>query len=112
MRAVVVPAEGPVVPLDLPDEGSALEVLQAAVGGMIEALPLPYREGDKATCYVNEEGGRFEAKLADELAGAKAQVEQYDRPAVRCHRPGHRRSVRFPGHPAAAARSQRLFTGP
>jgi hypothetical protein len=45
-----------VVPLDLPDEGSALGVLQAAVGGMIEALPLPYREGDKATCYVHDEG--------------------------------------------------------
>jgi hypothetical protein len=45
-----------VVPLDLPDEGSALDVLQSAVGGMIEALPFPYREGDTATCYVNEEG--------------------------------------------------------
>jgi hypothetical protein len=56
MRAVVVPVEGPVVPLDLPHEGSAPNVLQAAVGGMIEALPFPYGEGDKATCYVNEEG--------------------------------------------------------
>src|SRR5262245_37888399 len=56
MRAVVVPVEGPVVPLDLPDEGSALDVLQAAVGGMIEALPFPYKEGDNATCYVNEDG--------------------------------------------------------
>jgi hypothetical protein len=33
MRAVIVPVDGPVVPLDLPDEGSALEVLQSAVGG-------------------------------------------------------------------------------
>jgi len=56
MRALVVPVEGPVVPLDLPDEGSALDVLQAAVGGMIEALPLPYPEGDKATVYVAEDG--------------------------------------------------------
>jgi hypothetical protein len=48
MRAVLVPVEGPVVPLDIPDE-NALGVLQAAVGGMIEALPFPYREGDKAT---------------------------------------------------------------
>jgi hypothetical protein len=56
MRAVVIPVEGPVVPLDLPDEGSALEVLQAAVGGMIEALPFPYRDGDKASVYVNEDG--------------------------------------------------------
>jgi hypothetical protein len=56
MRAVVIPVEGPVVPLDLPDEGSALGVLQTAVGGMIEALPFPYREGDKATCYVHDEG--------------------------------------------------------
>jgi hypothetical protein len=45
-----------VVRLDIPDEGSALDVLQSAVGGMIEALRLPYREGDKATCYVNDEG--------------------------------------------------------
>jgi hypothetical protein len=56
MRAVVVPVEGPVTPLEIPDEGSALDVLQSAVGGMIEALPFPYKEGEKATCYVNEEG--------------------------------------------------------
>ena len=42
------------VPLDLPDSGSALELLQGAVGGMIEALPLP--GFDKVTTYVNEEG--------------------------------------------------------
>ena len=55
MRAVVVPVEGPVVPLDIPDK-NALGVLQSAVEGMIEALPFPYREGDKAAVYVNEEG--------------------------------------------------------
>jgi hypothetical protein len=54
MRAVVIPVEGPVMSLDLPDSGSALDVLQSAVGGMIEALPFP--GFDDVTTYVNEEG--------------------------------------------------------
>lgn len=59
-RALLVPVEGPVVELVIPasDDGASLRVLQEAVGGYIEALPLPeFIEGaDRATCYINEEG--------------------------------------------------------
>lgn len=56
MRAIVI-EKTRVRELDLPDEGSILAALQEAVGGYIEALPVPPRfGGDEATAYINEEG--------------------------------------------------------
>ena len=58
MRALVIPHDGsPVRELDVPRE-DALDVLQRAVGGFIEALPLPEHVDmdGTATAYVNEDG--------------------------------------------------------
>lgn len=49
-HAIVIEAGGAIRPLEVPEEG--LSTLQAAVGGMIEAL----RFSEHITCYVNEEG--------------------------------------------------------
>ncbi|MGI8800619.1 MAG: DUF3846 domain-containing protein [Solirubrobacteraceae bacterium] len=53
-RALVIPTEGPVAVVEL--DGS-LAQLQALVGGLIEALPVPsfIPGSDRATCYVGEE---------------------------------------------------------
>lgn len=60
MKALVIPVEGPLEEIELvPDEnGSTLAPLQAAVGGWIEAVPIPdfVRDADSATAYINEEG--------------------------------------------------------
>ena len=56
MQALVIPVEGPLYDLDVPGHG--LDTLQEAVGGSIEAVPLPEfidRTG-RSTAYVNEEG--------------------------------------------------------
>lgn len=57
-RALLIPVEGPVTELDLDDGEDSLRVLQAAVGGWIEAVRLPrfIRGAGRATAYVNEEG--------------------------------------------------------
>jgi hypothetical protein len=59
MIALVIPVDGPVYEIEVgaPNAGD-LETLQAAVGGYIEALPVPefVPGADRATCYVNEEG--------------------------------------------------------
>jgi hypothetical protein len=58
-RALLIPVEGPVQELVLPGaDGASLRTLQEAVGGYIEALPLPefIKGSDRATCYINEEG--------------------------------------------------------
>lgn len=52
LSAVVVPVDGPIQTLDVPDS-NALSVLQGAVGGNIEALPFLR---DDVTCYINEDG--------------------------------------------------------
>ncbi len=54
-RALVIPPEGPIEAVEL--DGS-LAQLQAIVGGLIQALPLPeFIDPDgKATVYVNEDG--------------------------------------------------------
>lgn len=56
--ALVIPVDGPVQTIRLGNDGDALSTLQAAVGGFIEAVPLPdfIKGSDRATCYVNEEG--------------------------------------------------------
>jgi hypothetical protein len=57
MKAIVIPVEGPLVEIDLADEGN-LKVLQNAVGGYIEAVAVPdfISGADEATAYVDEEG--------------------------------------------------------
>jgi Domain of unknown function (DUF3846) len=58
MKALVIPEAGrPLVEVDFGDEPGLAE-LQALVGGMIEALPLPafIPGADRATAYINEEG--------------------------------------------------------
>jgi len=61
-KALVIPESGPVFELDVPRE-DALDVLQGAVGGYIQALPLPaFVDPDgRATAYVHEEG-KFECQ--------------------------------------------------
>ncbi len=55
-RALVIPVEGPVYELDVP-ESDGLTVLQIAVGGLIEAVVIPQEfGGDIATAYVDMEG--------------------------------------------------------
>jgi hypothetical protein len=57
--ALVIPVEGPLYELELGRPGGGdLEVLQEAVGGRIQAIPLPefIRSADMATAYMNEEG--------------------------------------------------------
>lgn len=60
MRALVIPVEGPVREVQVPQE-SGLGVLQELVGGYIEALPLPefVNPDGRATAYVHAEG-KFE----------------------------------------------------
>lgn len=59
LRALVIPVSGPLYEIEVgrPD-GADLEVLQAAVGGRIEALSIPGFVGGSAaaTAYVNEDG--------------------------------------------------------
>ena len=58
-RALVIPVAGPVEEVELPlGDRSQLSELQALVGGLIEALPLPefIDPAGRATCYANEEG--------------------------------------------------------
>jgi hypothetical protein len=58
-RTLLIPVAGPVEELVLPgSDGDSLRTLQEAVGGFIEALPLPefITGADGATCYINEEG--------------------------------------------------------
>lgn len=59
ITALVIPVEGPVYEVELQNnDNSSLDVLQKAVGGHIEAVPVPHfvKDSDKATAYVNEEG--------------------------------------------------------
>jgi len=55
--ALVIPVQGPLYELTI-DEDRSLETLQAAVGGYIQAVPLPgfIPGATRATAYVNEEG--------------------------------------------------------
>lgn len=55
MKALVIPVTGPVTEIELND---TLEQLQALVGGLIQAVPVPefIAADDSATVYVNEEG--------------------------------------------------------
>lgn len=59
MKALVIPVAGPVyeVEVGLPGAGD-LRTLQEAVGGTIEALPLPrfLDPAGRATAYVHDEG--------------------------------------------------------
>ena len=57
-EALVIPVAGPVRAIELGAVDGDLAMLQEAVGGFIEALPLPdfIADGDLATAYVNEEG--------------------------------------------------------
>jgi len=58
-KALVIPVEGPVTEIELgrPD-GYDLPVLQEAVGGLIQALPVPEfaDASGRSTVYMNEEG--------------------------------------------------------
>jgi hypothetical protein len=58
MKALVIPVEGPVKEIELSDNGSQLDELQAAVGGSIEAIRLPeFIDPDgTSTAYIHEEG--------------------------------------------------------
>jgi hypothetical protein len=62
-KAIVIPVEGPVEEIDIPDDGvSSLETLQRLVGGHIEAIHVPEQfGGDDATAYINEEGKFIES---------------------------------------------------
>lgn len=53
--ALVIPVEGPLYEVELDGQ---LATLQAAVGGLIEAVPLPdfIRGSERATAYCHEEG--------------------------------------------------------
>ena len=57
-KALVIPVDGPVTELELGHKDGDLSVLQEAVGGLIQALPVPVFIAPKgnATVYVNEEG--------------------------------------------------------
>jgi hypothetical protein len=59
-KALVIPVTGPITEIEVGRKGGAgdLDVLQAAVGGLIQALPLPsfIPNADNATAYCNEEG--------------------------------------------------------
>lgn len=59
IRALVIPAEGPIEEVDLDDSNlSQLKQLQGFVGGDIEALPVPgvLANSDYVTGYVNGDG--------------------------------------------------------
>jgi hypothetical protein len=57
-QALVIPVEGPVYEIRVGDTAGDLVTLQQAVGGFIEAVPVPrfIRDADQATAYINEEG--------------------------------------------------------
>lgn len=57
-RALVIPVYGDVYEIQVGDSGSSLTTLQEAVGGFIEAVPIPefVKDAHRATAYVNEEG--------------------------------------------------------
>jgi uncharacterized protein DUF3846 len=64
VRALVIPVEGPLYEIELTnDVDRDLAVLQEAVGGHIEGVPLPSFIGghERAIAYVNEDG-KFYAK--------------------------------------------------
>lgn len=56
--ALVIPVVGPIRELELAGGGRDLDTLQAAVGGLIQALPLPdfINDAANATAYMNEDG--------------------------------------------------------
>ena len=55
MQAYVIPVEGPMQVLELPDQGSGYELIKAALGGgWLEAVP--FRPDARVSCYVDEEG--------------------------------------------------------
>jgi hypothetical protein len=58
MKALVIPVEGPLCEIELAAENDDLDTLQRAVGGFIQALPLPgfVDPTGHSTAYVNEEG--------------------------------------------------------
>ena len=55
IKALIIPAEGPV---ELTSIDDTLDTLQGLVGGFIQALPLPefIDKDGTATAYINEEG--------------------------------------------------------
>jgi hypothetical protein len=58
-RALVIPVVGPVYEIEIPNDGEGgLRVLQEAVGGLIQAVPVPpfVDPTGRSTVYVNEEG--------------------------------------------------------
>jgi hypothetical protein len=58
MKALVIPVNGPIEEIELAAENDDLDTLQRAVGGYIQALPLPgfVDPTGHSTAYVNEEG--------------------------------------------------------
>ena len=59
MKALVIPVEGPLEEMDLPDGvKEQLTKLQEIVGGYIESVPIPafIADANQATAIVNEEG--------------------------------------------------------
>ena len=81
MKAIVIPAgDEPVYEIEL-DGGQGLAKLQDAVGGYIQALPLPafIKGGDKATAYVNEEG-KFDPECKPNMRATDFMV-----PAIGLH---------------------------
>lgn len=58
-EAIVIPVTGDYYAIEVGRSGGGdLDVLQEAVGGLIQAVPLPgfIKDADKATVYVNEDG--------------------------------------------------------
>lgn len=58
-NAIVIPVEGPVYEIDIPDSAHAgLAKLQELVGGYIEGVPIPkkFSGGETAMGLINEEG--------------------------------------------------------
>lgn len=56
--ALVIPVEGPITEIELGRTSGDLAVLQEAVGGDIEAIPLPafINGAQSATAYINTDG--------------------------------------------------------
>lgn len=57
-QALVIPVQGPVYEIRVGDTAGDLASLQEAVGGFIEAVPVPrfVKGAHTATAYINEDG--------------------------------------------------------
>lgn len=85
-KALVIPVKGPVYEIQVGADGGDLATLQDAVGGWIEAVPIPpFVEGrERATAYINEEG-KYACRNEDGTVAVNMRATDFMVPGVGLH---------------------------